>query len=85
MTLSNEWEEVYLTENGWVDGSYRHDFEETKYVEKPPNILMTVYRGVIKEAIMAKEKCREEITYHTDDKDRIIKALLRHGQPKFGL
>lgn len=39
--VSNEWWIYHLTENGWVDGSYKHDFEKEVIIEVPPQSVFT--------------------------------------------
>jgi hypothetical protein len=42
MSLSKEWWEYHLTSDGWVEGSYRHDFQGVVAVEKPKDAVLTI-------------------------------------------
>lgn len=41
MAASNEWTEYHLTLDGWVEGSERLDFGETKIISPPDNRILT--------------------------------------------
>lgn len=41
MAASNEWTEYHLTKDGWIAGSERLDFQETKIVKPPSNRVLT--------------------------------------------
>lgn len=40
MSTSNEWEEWYLTPDGWVEGSHKEDGCSQVAVSEPSNILL---------------------------------------------
>jgi hypothetical protein len=85
MALSDEWEKVHLTPNGWVDGSYKHDHGHRETKDMPLDALLTAYRRVVVAAIGAKPNVTMEETAHTTDKDLIAKLLKQYGPPTFGV
>lgn len=38
---SDEWWIYHLTSDGWVDGSYKHDFQKTVEVPTPPGTVFS--------------------------------------------
>lgn len=52
MSLSDEWQEVHLTPDGWVKGSFKVDSGYGKEVRPPENRVLTI---LIQETIEATE------------------------------
>lgn len=85
MSLSNEWEEVYLTPGGWVDGSYKHDFGDRKTIPKPEDAVLLVRRSVYIGAMGAKPQIQTDTTPLTSDKASIDELRKKYGDPSFGV
>ncbi len=83
MALSDEWEEVHLTPNGWVDGSYRHDFGNRVEEATPADTVLTVRRHVYVGAIGATPKITVTETPQIADKAKIAELLAKFGKPRF--
>lgn len=84
MALSNEWEEVHLTPNGWVDGSYKHDCRARVVIDVPQDALLTVRRHVVVGAIGASPDIDVSETALSTDAALIAKLREKHGKPVFG-
>lgn len=84
MALSNEWEEVHLTPNGWVDGSYKHDSGARVVVDVPKDALLTVRRHVVVGAIGAMPDIEVSETPLSNDVALIAQLREKHGKPVFG-
>ena len=84
MAASDEWEEVHLTPNGWVDGSYKHDFGNRVEVPTPTDALLTIRRHVYVGAIGAEAKVTETETPRIEDTTKIAELRLKFGKPTFG-
>lgn len=87
MAASDEWEDMHLTPVGWVQGSCKLDYGGLKEVATPTNRLVTVHRSAYCGAIGAPSSAsvEESVTYCAADKDAVIRALLKHGKPKFSV
>lgn len=85
MSLSNEWEEMYLTHEGWVQGSTKLDFQGVNEVEKPANAILKVYRKVYVGAIGAKPDVSESQIKYTDDQSLIDDLITKFGKAQFGV
>ncbi len=84
MSASDEWEEVHLTPNGWVDGSYKHDFGIRVEEPIPSDAVLTIRRHVYVGAIGADAKITETETPRIGDKERIAELRAKFGKPTFG-
>ena len=84
MAASDEWEEVHLTPNGWVDGSYKHDFGNRVEEPTPTDAVLTIRRHVYVGAIGAEAKVTETEAPRIDDKAKIAELRLKFGKPTFG-
>ncbi len=74
-----------MTPDGWVDGSYKHDFGNRKDVPKPDNAVLLVRRTVYIAAMGAKPDIRTDTTSLTSDRALIAKLRKEHGEPSFGV
>lgn len=83
MAASDEWEEMHLTPNGWVDGSYKHDFGKLSEKSTPIDAVLTIRRHVYVGAIGAEMKVTESETLLTDDTSKITALRLKFGKPTF--
>lgn len=83
MAASDEWEEVHLTPQGWVDGSYKHDFGQKVDKSTPIDAVLTVRRHVYVAAIGAAAKITETETQLIEDKVRIEELRSIFGKPIF--
>ena len=84
MAASREWEDVHLTPGGWVDGSYKHDFQPVTEVPRPSNAVLTVTRRVHVAALLAKPDISETEVAHTSDTALIAELKAKYGKPTFG-
>lgn len=85
MALSDEWEEVHLTPNGWVDGSYKHDGGREGTEAVPRDAVLTILRHVYVAAIGATAVSTETETRLIDDEERIAELRALHGRPTFSV
>lgn len=83
MAASDEWEEVHLTPNGWVDGSYKHDFGNRVQKPIPIEAVLTIRRHVYVGAIGADAQATEIETPRIEDNAKIAELRLRFGKPTF--
>lgn len=80
MAASKEWTEWHLTPQGWVRGSEREDFAETKRRNPPVDRVLTVlYKEVISSACSGLHKNSEE-TWSSGDKDSILLLKKKFGE-----
>jgi hypothetical protein len=84
MAASNEWTEFHLTSNGWIEGSERLDFGNTKLVEPPKDRVLTrIYREYMPSTFSRLEKFFE--TNWISDNSELVNSLLReypHPNPQ---
>lgn len=85
MAASDEWEEVHLTANGWVGGSYKHDFGNRVDEPNPPDTVLTIRRHVYVGAIGATPRITETETHRIADEARIAELLSKFGKPTFSV
>jgi hypothetical protein len=84
MSVSDEWEELHLTPDGWRDGSYRHEPGDAVIVAPPANDVLTVRRHVAA-VYGGPSRVTEDRTPRTDDMSQIEQLLLKYGAPVFGV
>ena len=76
MAASNEWTEYHLTTDGWIEGSERLDFQETKIVTPPNNRVLTrKYKEYLASSYSVMEKTYSTI-WTSGNKD-LINSLLK--------
>ena len=85
MAASDEWEEVHLTPNGWVGGSYRHDFGNRVEEPTPPDAVLTIRRHVYVGAIGASAKVTETESARIADNAKIAELISKFGRPTFSV
>lgn len=85
MAASDEWEEEHLTPNGWVSGSYQHDFGKTVEKPTPPDAVLTVRLHVVIPAAGADVRRNQTETPLIADSARIKALRTQHGEPTFGV
>ncbi|MFX8347292.1 hypothetical protein ABTL51_20465, partial [Acinetobacter baumannii] len=74
MSVSDEWEELHLTPDGWKDGSYRHEPGDAIIIEPPVNDVLTVRRHVAA-VYGGPSRVTEDRTPRTDDMNQIEQLL----------
>lgn len=84
MSVSEEWEELHLTPQGWKDGSYRHAPGAPVMIEPPSNDVLMVRRDVAT-LCGGPSRVKENRTPRTDDVSQIEQLLLKYGAPVFGV
>jgi len=84
MAASSEWEEVHLTPSGWVDGSYKHDFQGVTEVPMPVDAVLTVRRRVHVASTFSAPDISEDETAHSGDAALIAELKAKFGKPTFG-
>ena len=84
MSVSDEWEELHLTPEGWRAGSYRHEPGDAVIVEPPANDVLTVRRHVAA-VYGGPSRAIEDRTPRTDDMSQIARLLLKYDAPVFGV
>lgn len=84
MSVSDEWEELHLTPEGWKDGSYRHEPGDAIIIEPPADDVLTVRRHVAA-VYGGPSRVTEDRTPRTDDMRQIEQLLLKYGAPVFGV
>lgn len=84
MSVSDEWEELHLTPDGWEAGSYRHEPGDAVIVEPPVNDVLTVRRHVAA-VYGGPSRVTEDRTPRTDDMPVIEQLLLKYGAPAFSV
>lgn len=84
MAASSEWEDVHLTPGGWVDGSYKHDFQGVTEVERPADAVLTVTRRVHVASTFSSPDISETEVPHTNDAALIAELKAKYGKPTFG-
>lgn len=84
MPASDEWEEAHLTPNGWVYGSYKHDFGIQVHKLTPDDAVLRIRRRVYVGAIGAGAQVTETETALTDDEAKIEALRSKYGRPVFG-
>ncbi len=82
MPNNEEWEELHLTPDGWIAGSYRHTPWQAVSVAQPDASVLTVRRHVT--AIYGgPSRAIEDRTPQTEDMGLIESLLTRFGNPEF--
>lgn len=87
MTASDEWEEMHLTLDGWVNGSLQYDSTGCIRVEWPSDRVLSVKKSVchVTKGDASSDAVTQEIFFCHDDKDLVINVLIRHGSPRFSV
>ena len=87
MVASDEWEVLYLTENGWVTGGYKLDCGEIKEDSRPKGAVLEVRRHAVlgKLGVPSSMHSDESRSNLIQDKDKIKSLLSKFGEPKFSV
>ncbi|WP_218243270.1 translation initiation factor 1 [Comamonas fluminis] len=80
--LSDEMQEMHLTQTGWVAGNARYDDGTKDNHGCPPDAVLTVRREVVAPAIGV-ARVSENETKHSDDEQLIAELLAKYGKAQF--
>ncbi|WP_420995202.1 translation initiation factor 1 [Cupriavidus sp. 30B13] len=84
MSVSEEWEEMHLTPDGWVAGSYQHVPGPVVTRAAPANEVLTVRRHVTA-TYGGPSRAVEDRTPRTDRLEVLEQLLDRYGSPAFSV
>jgi hypothetical protein len=82
MSTIEEWEEMHLTPEGWIDGSYRLAPGEQIELPRPATEVLTIRRHVVA-TYGGASRVTEDRTPRTDDMPLIERLLQEFGAPVF--
>lgn len=84
---SDEWEVMHLTESGWVQSGYRHDFGEQQDDIIPAGTVLSVRCHVTVGVLGSSSSVNadETETKQINDEDKINRLLRKYGKPSFGV
>jgi hypothetical protein len=87
MGLSNEWQVMHLTKDGWVGGGYRLDCGNKKYDVVPSGTVLSIRRHVTVGKLGAPSSMNvdESETLHSSDQNLIDALIKKYGKPQFGV
>jgi len=84
MPNSEEWQELHLTPNGWIAGTYRRTPWPVVNVTPPETRVLTIRRHVTA-IYCGPSRVVEDRTPQTEDMAQIESLLARYGEPEFSV
>ena len=84
MSLSREYQEYHLTQNGWIDGSFHGDsLGGSIDVEIPKDRVLTIRCYDEQTSVYSKTNFYEQEVWSCDDKELINQLKIKYGKPNW--